>query len=155
MAMLLSRTLRPAGIAAFKPAALAPATARWHCQVPCGIFDDPARVSELKEDAATIRKAMVQIGELSAEATPLALNQATRWVLTKEEHASSTIKTVAEYMLAQRVKPELFEETGEYKEALVAHHAVMQAAVKCKQVVDTSAADALDAAIEELAPMYN
>ena len=150
MAMLLSRTLRPASMAAF-----APATARWHCQVPCGIFDDPARVSELKEDAATIRKAMVQIGELSAEGTPLALNQATRWVMTKEDHASSTIKTVAEYMLAQRVKPELFKEAGEYKEALVAHHAVMQAAVKCKQVVDPSAADALDAAIAHLAPMYN
>ena len=39
---------------------------RGHCQVPCGIFDDPARVSELKEDAATIRKAMVQIAELGS-----------------------------------------------------------------------------------------
>ena len=32
-----------------------------HCQVPCGIFDDPVRASLLKEDAATIRKAMVQV----------------------------------------------------------------------------------------------
>ena len=81
--------------------------------------------------------------------------QATRWVMTKEEHASSTISTVSDYMLAQRVKPELFEDAGEYKEALVAHHAVMQAAVKCKQVTDPAAADALDAAIEHLAPMYS
>lgn len=47
---------------------------RTHCQVPCGIFDDPARVTALKEDAATVRKAMVQINELGT-ATPLALNQ--------------------------------------------------------------------------------
>jgi len=29
--------------------------------VPCGIFDDPVRVALLKEDGATIRKAMVQV----------------------------------------------------------------------------------------------
>ena len=32
-----------------------------HCQVPCGIFDDPARVKLLEEHAATIRKAVVQV----------------------------------------------------------------------------------------------
>ena len=48
---------------------------RNHCQVPCGIFDDPARVDALKEDAATVRKAMVQINELGTGSS-LALNQA-------------------------------------------------------------------------------
>lgn len=47
---------------------------RSHCQVPCGIFDDPARVDQLKEDASTVRKAMVQINELSG-GDALALNQ--------------------------------------------------------------------------------
>ena len=56
-----------------RPAAIALAS-RGHCQVPCGIFDDPARVEMLKEDAATIRKAMVQATELGT-ATPLAVNQ--------------------------------------------------------------------------------
>ncbi len=72
--------LAPSSLAATRPpaAALAPALARWHCQVPCGIFDDGARVAALKEDAATIRKAMVQINELSAEPGPLALNQVRR-----------------------------------------------------------------------------
>ena len=32
-----------------------------HCQVPCGIFDDPVRVKLLEEHAATIRKAVVQV----------------------------------------------------------------------------------------------
>ena len=127
---------------------------RNHCQVPCGIFDDPARVDGLKEDAATIRKAMVQIGELNGAGDALSFNQATRWVMTKEDHASAIIDKVATYMLAQRVKPELFEKEGEYKEALVAHHKVMQAGMKTKQVVDTAACDALDAAIANLAPMY-
>ena len=36
-----------------------------HCQVPCGIFDDPMIVAEIRQACATIRKAMVQINELS------------------------------------------------------------------------------------------
>merc|ERR1719502_1832594 len=128
--------------------------ARAHCQVPCGIFDDAARVAALKEDASTIRKAMVQIEELNSASDALSFNQATRWVMTKEDHASAIIDKVATYMLAQRVKPELFEDTSAYHEALVAHHKVMQAAMKGKQVVDTAACDALDHAIEDLAPMY-
>merc|ERR1711865_10844 len=128
---------------------------RTHCQVPCGIFDDPARVASLKEDAASIRKAMDQITELtSAPPSGTAFNQATRWVMTKEEHASAIIDKVATYMLAQRVKPELFDNADAYHEALVAHHKVMQAAVKGKQVVDLAACDALDHAIADLAPMY-
>ena len=122
--------------------------------MPCGIFDDPARVAALKEDAATVRKAMVQINELAAAGTPLALNQATRWILTKEEHAASIITTASEYMLAQRVKKELFESEGDYKDALVAHHVLMQAAVKTKQVVDVAACDALDHAIADVGVMY-
>jgi len=122
--------------------------------VPCGIFDDPARVEILKEDAATVRKAMVQIGELSGAGTPLARNQAVRWIYTKEDHAKSIISTVAEYMLAQRVKKELFENEADYLQALAAHHALMQAAVKTKQVVDVAACDALDHAIADVGAMY-
>ena len=135
------------------PAALT----RAHCQVPCGIFDDPVRVTLLKEDAATVRKAMVQINELSTSVSggeALALNQATRWVLTKDEAAGNIITTVSEYMLCQRVKKELFEKNEEYLEALAAHHGVLAAAVKTKQVVDAAACDALDHAIADLAPMY-
>merc|ERR1712224_574343 len=34
-----------------------------HCQVPCGIFDDPAIVAEVSQACATIRKAMVHTNE--------------------------------------------------------------------------------------------
>ncbi|EOD39616.1 hypothetical protein EMIHUDRAFT_433456 [Emiliania huxleyi CCMP1516] len=150
--MLLSVTRRraPTALARAGPALLV----RGHCQVPCGIFDDPARVAAMKEDAATIRKSMVQIGELVGKDDALSFNQATRWVMTKEAHAGSLMTTLGEYMLAQRVKRELFEKEEEYVEALKAHHAALQAAMKTKQVVDVAACDALDTAIENVAPMY-
>ena len=53
----------PVGLAS--TALLAPQVADMHCQVPCGIFNDPARVAQLKEDATTIRKAMVQVPDHS------------------------------------------------------------------------------------------
>ena len=77
-----------------------------------------------------------------------------RWITTKEEHSASIISTVSEYMLAQRVKKELFDSETDYKEALVAHHVLMQAAVKTKQVVDVAACDALDHAIADVGAMY-
>jgi ubiquitin len=126
-----------------------------HCQVPCGIFDDPAFVAEIKEACATIRKAMVQINELGTS-TPAALNQSTRWVMTKEEHCGKIISKVAEYGLCQRVKNDgtVFASPEDYVDALKAHHAVMQAAMKAKQTVDVAGADALDHAVGDFAKMY-
>merc|ERR1712137_807760 len=57
-----------------------------HCQVPCGIFDDPAMVAELKQHAATIRKAMVQSADLHADSGLQNMNQIVRWINTKEDH---------------------------------------------------------------------
>merc|ERR1712022_80702 len=114
-----------------------------HCQVPCGIFDDPATVAEAKQAAATIRKAMVQIVELGEAPSALNFNQMTRWVNTKEEHASKIITLVSEYCLCQRVKPPSdpkspFPDEASYTEALKAHHVVMTAAMKAKQTVDVA-----------------
>jgi len=145
---MLSTAAATASRPRLAPAALG--ALRQHCQVPCGIFDDPVRVTLLKEDAATVRKAMVQINELSTAGTALALNQSTRWVLAKEDAAGNIITTVSEYMLCQRVKKELFEKNEEYLEALAAHHGVLAAAVKTKQVVDAAACDALDHAIDDV-----
>jgi len=66
-----------------------------HCQVPCGIFDDSKTVAEIKEACATIRKAMVQINELSATMNAQNFNQMTRWVNTKEEHCCKIITTIS------------------------------------------------------------
>ena len=61
------RTLRSplfaaAGAATAASFATTPGVSWNHCQVPCGIFDDPMRVAMLKEDTATITKAMVKVG---------------------------------------------------------------------------------------------
>mmetsp|Transcript_3785 Transcript_3785/g.6690 ORF Transcript_3785/g.6690 Transcript_3785/m.6690 type:complete len:285 (+) Transcript_3785:67-921(+) len=129
-----------------------------HCQVPCGIFDDPAIVAEIEQAAATIRKAMIQSIELTATDgghTAHTLNQMMRWVMTKEEHCGKIITTISEYCLCQRVKKDgVFANEKDYTEALIAHHAVMQCAMKAKQSVDTAAADALDNAIIQFAKMY-
>merc|ERR1712046_260963 len=76
-----------------------------HCQVPCGIFDDPAIVLEVQQAVATISKAMNQIVELSQNMNAQNFNQMTRWVNTKEEHSGKIITTISEYCLCQRVKP--------------------------------------------------
>jgi len=126
-----------------------------HCQVPCGIFDDPAIVGEIKQAAETIRKAMVQFNELSAGGNSAqSMNQMIRWINTKEEHAAKIISLVSEYCLCQRVKKDAFANEKDYTDALKAHHGLMVAAMKSKQSVDTAAADALDHAIGDFAKMY-
>ena len=127
-----------------------------HCMVPCGIFDDPAMVADLQQHAATIRKAMVQSADLqSGESVSLQdMNQIVRWINTKEEHCQKIITTVADYCLCQRVKKPIFDSEKDYTDALVAHHAVMQAAMKAKQTMDTAGADALDHALADFAKMY-
>merc|ERR1712060_554952 len=123
-----------------------------HCQVPCGIFDDPKLVADVKE-------AIAQINELSSDLNALKINQMTRWINTKEEHAAKIIALMSEYCLCQRVKPvgdpkSPFKEEKDYIAALMSHHAVMLAAVKCKQTVDPANADTLDAACSEMSKMY-
>merc|ERR1712059_162658 len=104
-------------------------------------------------------KAMVQINELGADLTAQNFNQMTRWVNTKEEHASKIITLMSEYCLCQRVKPVSdpktpFKSEADYMAALQAHHAVMAAAVKCKQTVDPANADALEGKATEMSKMY-
>lgn len=130
-----------------------------HCQVPCGIFDDPKLVATIREACATIRKAMVQINELSADMNPQNFNQMTRWVNTKEEHAQKIILLVADYSLAQRVKAfgapkSPFASQKDYLDALVAHHVLIQAAMKSKQTVDVAFAAALEHAVDDFSKMY-
>lgn len=137
--------------------ALVPALAAAHCQVPCGIFDDAARIIRMTEDAATIEKAMVQITALAAADDALSANQLARWVTVKEEHASNIITTVAEYFLAQKVKPVAPDAEGyaAYLQRLADHHAVMTAAMKTKQNVDPGFVTALREALERMSTHYD
>lgn len=113
-------------------------------------------VGEVKQHAATIRKAIMQCKDLHATAGGdlLAMNQMVRWINTKEDHCAKIITTIAEYCLCQRVKKDVFKSDSDYTDALKAHHAVMQAAMKAKQSMDPAACDALDHAIGDFAKMY-
>ncbi len=121
-----------------------------------GIFDDPAIVAEVKQCVETIKKSCVQFTELhsTASGSPLAMNQMIRWINTKEEHAKKIITIVSEYCLCQRVKKEVFESDADYVEALKAHHAVMQCAMKAKQSVDAAVVENLEKAVGNFAKMY-
>jgi len=121
-----------------------------HCQVPCGIYDDHARVHAMLEDAATVEKACKLIDELAGKTDAQSQNQIARWVANKESHAQSIISTVCDYYLTQRVKPT----QEDYVERLKKHHAVILAAMKAKQNADPKYAADLKAAIEALGPYY-
>lgn len=128
-----------------------------HCQMPCGIYDDQARVDRLLEDTLTIEKAMTEITELSGKMDPESQNQLTRWIMTKEEHASDVISIVAEYFLTQKVKEVGAGEEGrdDYLASLADHHLVMRAAMRAKQNVGQEHVDALRAAIDTLSHRYH
>jgi len=120
-----------------------PREARAHCEVPCGVYNDQLRFESMLEDTTTIQKAMGSIRELAGKTGALELNQLVRWVNTKETHAEKTQHTIAQYFMTQRIKPE----DEKYAERLATAHAVLRAAMKCKQSVADADADALKQAI--------
>ena len=103
-----------------------------HCQIPCGIYDDHARVQSMLEDAATTEKSAKGSGELVGKSDAQSQNQVIRWVMNKEQHAQKIISTISDYFLTQRVKPD----QKDYAERLAKHHAVIVAAMKSKQNAD-------------------
>ena len=121
-----------------------------HCQIPCGIYDDHARVQSMLEDTTTIEKSLQLIAELSGKTDAQSQNQMVRWVMNKETHAQNIISTISDYFLTQRVKPE----QEDYSERLIKHHAVIVAAMKVKQNTDITYAGALREKVEALLPYY-
>jgi nickel superoxide dismutase len=136
--------------------ALSPTLGRAHCQVPCGIYDDPARVAQLREDATTIEKAVTEIASLAGKTDAQSANQLARWVATKDAHAGMIEETMGAYFLAQRIKP---VEPGAadydvYVRKLAEHHKVIVAAMRTKQSVDPKMVADLRAAIDAIAAYY-
>ena len=121
-----------------------------HCQIPCGIYDDNARVKAMLEDVATIEKSSRLIYQLSSKSDAQSKNQLVRWVTNKEAHAQKIISTISDYFLTQRVKPG----QKDYKERLVKHHAVILAAMKAKQNVDLKYAENLKKCVKALLSYY-
>ncbi len=129
---------------------LLPTLGLTHCQVPCGIYDDAARVKGMLEDAATVLKTTKLIAELAGKTDAQSQNQMVRWVVNKEQHAQKIIATISDYFLTQRVKPG----QEDYMERLAKHHAVIIAAMKAKQNADLKYAQALQDSIKALRSYY-
>jgi nickel superoxide dismutase len=103
------------------------------------------------EDENTISKAQLQVNELhGGDVTPQAINQMSRWVMTKEEHATRVQETIAAYFMAQRIKPD----SASYDKQIKTAHAVMIAAMKCKQSADPATAKKLEEAIFDFYRAY-
>lgn len=127
-----------------------PQTLLAHCQVPCGIYDDSARVHAMLEDVETVAKATKLINELADKKDAQSQNQIARWVMNKEKHAQNIIATISDYFLTQRVK----SSQKDYTERLVKHHTVIVDAMKAKQHADAKYVEALQKSVEALAPYY-
>ena len=113
-----------------------------HCQVPCGIYNDAARIVQIQEDFSTIQKAMNKIKKLSEQQDATSMNQMTRWILTKEEHASKIQKVVSDYFLTQRIKVKTEgTEYDLYVKQTISLHQILVSAMKCKQTVDSKNVD--------------
>jgi nickel superoxide dismutase len=80
----------------------------------------------------------------------MTVNQASRWVTTKEDHASHIQSVIADYFLAQRIK----SDNPAYTNQLITAHKVIVAAMKTKQGADPATAEALEKAIHDLYRAY-
>jgi len=135
---------------------LAGGYARAHCQVPCGIYDDPARFVLLREHVTTIEKSMREIERLGTE-TPANWNQIVRWVMNKEQHADELTEIVTYYFLAQRIKAPATDDAAslaKYVRQLELTHGMITAAMKAKQTTDLENCVKLRKLIDQFEALY-
>lgn len=127
-----------------------------HCQIPCGIYDDPQRFNMMAENITTIEKSMKQITELSQQSKPN-MNQIVRWVQNKEEHADDIGHIVTFYFMSQRIKP-VSKSDGkayaEYVHKLTLLHEMLIYSMKAKQTTDLSNVEKLRALLKEFKTAY-
>ena len=127
-----------------------------HCQIPCGIYDDPVRFDMLAEHITTIEKSMKLLTELTKQDKPN-MNQIVRWVQNKEKHADQLSHIVTYYFMAQRTKPvakaknEAYEK---YVKKLTLLHEMLVYSMKAKQTTDLSNTEKLKTLLTEFRAIY-
>jgi nickel superoxide dismutase len=135
---------------------LVTSTVRSHCEIPCGIYDDQARITLMKEDITTIEKSMDEIIKLSAEGEKN-YNQLVRWVTNKEAHADKLMEIVTQYFMTQRIKPATADDTEayqKYQERLGLLHQMLVSAMKCKQTTDKTHTAKLRELVDKFSTSY-
>lgn len=121
-----------------------------HCEIPCGIYDDGARIDMIAEHATTIEKSMKEIRTLQTVKPVNFYNQLIRWVVNKEEHANAVQHIVTQYFMTQRIR---FDAKG-YEEKLALLHQMLVYAMKCKQTTDITHVEKLRLALEAFRKLY-
>ncbi len=124
-------------------------TAFAHCEIPCGIYDDQARINMILEHITTIEKAMKQIKGLEKENHP-DFNQLVRWIMNKEHHATEIQTIVAQYFLTQRIKPGV----KDYHQKLALLQQMLVFSMKCKQTTDPQNAAKLRDLVKQFHLLY-
>lgn len=120
-----------------------------HCEIPCGIYGDTARIHMLYEDIGTIEKSMQQIIALEKE-SPVNYNQLVRWVNNKEEHASKVQHVATQYFMTQRIK----SASEKYIPQLTSMHGILVHAMKAKQTTDVEHCKHLRDLVDKFAAAY-
>jgi nickel superoxide dismutase len=120
-----------------------------HCEIPCGIYDDKARITLMNEHITTIEKSMKQITELSKQA-PIGYNQLVRWVSNKENHANELQHIVTQYFMTQRIK----FNAKEYEKKLTILHKILVHAMKAKQTTDLEHTSTLKMLVKDFEALY-
>jgi len=126
-----------------------------HCQIPCGIYDDKARVEMISEHITTIEKSIKSITELSAQEKP-DYNQLVRWVNNKDTHAGYIQDIASAYFLAQRIRPVDKEDKNyqRYIKQVTIMHEMIIYAMKAKQEADLNNAEMLKKLVSDFKKVY-
>jgi len=120
-----------------------------HCEIPCGIYDDAARIKLIAEHITTIENSMKQISAIEKQKS-LNHNQLVRWISNKEKHADEIQTIVSQYFMTQRIKPDSKDYLGKLKLL----HQMLIYAMKCKQTIDIENAEKLRVLLADFQKAY-
>ncbi len=120
-----------------------------HCEIPCGIYDDPMRIEMIREHITTIEKSMKMIQHLQGDEHHNA-NQLIRWVVNKENHADKLQHIVSQYFMTQRISLD----AEKYMEKISLLHHMLVFAMKCKQTTDLDNVQNLRKIVDQFESLY-
>ena len=115
-----------------------------HCDIPCGIYDPISA----KIAAQTVQKMVLRIGALEPSDDASYANTMSRYVTVKEEHAE-LCKHELRVLWADYTWP-----GTDANDIAAKFNAALKLAGQCKQTVSMDNAEALVAAVDEIATIF-
>ena len=115
-----------------------------HCDIPCGIYDPISA----KIAAQTVQKMVLRIGSMEGEHDYSSANTLARYVTVKEEHAE-LCKHELRVLWADYTWP-----GTDANEIAAKFNAALKLASQCKQTVSMDNAEALVAAVDDIAAVF-